>query len=268
MLRRQSQMRMVRMLTINLKAKDGLPINTGTTSSSHILFPQRPTNESRTTGSTGSVRRYRRYKISISCCPSRHSCYCSEGYHCQHPDLNQNVKTANSGTAGCFLWSIRQLFYFLPADMILNFYCNCLQGKTGNISSSGRNWSRAHAVTGSYTRCLVAGQAIIWGWRILRCSEGQTTRSRSYEVHWWTFQAADAYRTECVTGTVKKLLGNVDNPEEEEIESLCKLLATVSACSISGRFAEPECYSSNAVHAPGGSESLVLFNYYLQLYMA
>jgi translation initiation factor 4G len=26
---------------------------------------------------------------------------------------------------------------------------------------------------------------------------------------------------------VKKLLGNVDNPEEEEIESLCKLLATV-----------------------------------------
>ena len=26
---------------------------------------------------------------------------------------------------------------------------------------------------------------------------------------------------------VKKLLGNVDNPEEEEIESLCKLLTTV-----------------------------------------
>ena len=28
---------------------------------------------------------------------------------------------------------------------------------------------------------------------------------------------------------VKKLLGNVDNPEEEEIESLCKLLATVGS---------------------------------------
>lgn len=26
---------------------------------------------------------------------------------------------------------------------------------------------------------------------------------------------------------IKKLLGNVDNPEEEEIESLCKLLTTV-----------------------------------------
>ena len=26
---------------------------------------------------------------------------------------------------------------------------------------------------------------------------------------------------------VKELLGNVDNPEEEEIESLCKLLSTV-----------------------------------------
>lgn len=26
---------------------------------------------------------------------------------------------------------------------------------------------------------------------------------------------------------IKKLLGNVDNPEEEEIESLCRLLATV-----------------------------------------
>ncbi len=26
---------------------------------------------------------------------------------------------------------------------------------------------------------------------------------------------------------VKKLLGNVDNPEEEEIESLCKLLMTI-----------------------------------------
>ncbi len=29
---------------------------------------------------------------------------------------------------------------------------------------------------------------------------------------------------------VKKLLGNVDNPEEEEIESLCKLLTTVGGC--------------------------------------
>ena len=28
---------------------------------------------------------------------------------------------------------------------------------------------------------------------------------------------------------VKKLLGNVDNPEEEEIESFCKLLATVGS---------------------------------------
>jgi translation initiation factor 4G len=28
---------------------------------------------------------------------------------------------------------------------------------------------------------------------------------------------------------VKKLLGNVENPEEEEIESLCKLLTTVGA---------------------------------------
>ena len=28
---------------------------------------------------------------------------------------------------------------------------------------------------------------------------------------------------------VKKLLGNVDNPEEEEIESLCMLLGTVGS---------------------------------------
>ena len=74
---------------------------------------------------------------------------------------------------------------------------------------------------------------------------------------------------------IKKLLGNVDNPEEEEIESLCKLLAAVrSMLDIQkarghldvyfsrneGVHEEPERHSLNAVHAPGGS--LVISSYH------
>jgi translation initiation factor 4G len=62
---------------------------------------------------------------------------------------------------------------------------------------------------------------------------------------------------------VKKLLGNVDNPEEEEIESLCKLLTTVgNSLDTHGAYGclflsdervdeKSPCYTSYAVHALG-----------------
>jgi translation initiation factor 4G len=62
--------------------------------------------------------------------------------------------------------------------------------------------------------------------RVLHRAEGQATRSRLIQF------IGELYKLQMLTERImheciKKLLGNVDNPEEEEIESLCRLLATV-----------------------------------------
>ncbi|KAI1798488.1 hypothetical protein LXA43DRAFT_1108138 [Ganoderma leucocontextum] len=55
--------------------------------------------------------------------------------------------------------------------------------------------------------------------------------------------------TECIMHEwVKKLLGNVKNPEEEEIESLCKLLTTVSQI-----LAQPRSLAASAISHPAVS---------------
>ncbi|KAI1788960.1 armadillo-type protein [Ganoderma leucocontextum] len=55
--------------------------------------------------------------------------------------------------------------------------------------------------------------------------------------------------TECIMHEwVKKLLGNVKNPEEEEIESLCKLLTTVGQI-----LAQPRSLTASAISHPAVS---------------
>ena len=67
---------------------------------------------------------------------------------------------------------------------------------------------------------------------------------------------------------VKKLLGNVDNPEEEEIESLCKYLSTVADTQKTQAYMDVflsdervdekySCYTPYAVHASSTCISLL-----------